>query len=75
MTGWLSDEASIAAALPARRRRAAGARFGHAQAIVRRGEAVQLQFRVRIFGRNRNRSARCCGARGDYDFGIMEECR
>ena len=44
--------------------RAASARFGHAQAIVRRGEPVQLQFWVRIFGRNRNRSARYCGARG-----------
>jgi hypothetical protein len=29
--------------------RAASARFGHAQAIVRRGEPVQFQLWVRIF--------------------------
>jgi hypothetical protein len=47
-------------------RRAESARLGYAQAIVSRGEPVQFQLWVRIFGRNRDRRARYCGATGVY---------
>ena len=56
-------------------RRAASARFGHAQAIVRRGDPLQFQLWVRIF-RLQSRRTRPL-LRGDgriQDFGIMEKC-
>jgi hypothetical protein len=47
-------------------RRAENARFGHAQAIVRRDEPVQFQLWVGVLSRNRDRRARYCGATGVY---------
>jgi hypothetical protein len=57
-------------------RRAESARFGHAQAIVRRGEPVQFQLWVRVLGRNRGPTRPLL--RGDgrlQDYGMMKECR
>jgi hypothetical protein len=47
-------------------RRTENARFGHAQAIFRRGEPVQFQWWVRVLSRNRDRRACYCGATGVY---------
>jgi hypothetical protein len=47
-------------------RRVGCARFGHAQAIVRRGEPLQFQWWGEDLSRNRNRRARCGGATGVY---------
>jgi hypothetical protein len=46
----------------------ASARFGHAQASVRRGEPVQFQGWVRDFSRNRSRRAAMVGRTAIYSI-------
>jgi hypothetical protein len=54
---------------------AASARFGHAQAIVRRGGPVEFQLWVRILSRNRTDEPAVAGRRDLQDCGMMKECR
>jgi len=55
--------------------RATSARFGHAQAIVRRGEPVQFQWWVRVLSRNRNRRAALLRSDGRLqDCGMIKKC-